>query len=217
MKTCICIITFNKPELLGTQIKHLKEYINADLKVFDNSSNFEASKVIKEISEGEGVEYIRTGFREGDSSRSHGLACNVAYDWCKDYEITVLLDHDIFPFKHYTFKTEGLQGIAQVRDKFVYLWPGMLAIRNEHFTDLSFMPCTYENINLDTGGELAHLKKHFEYVQEGYDETEGERYAVIDDAFMHFQNGSNWLNVDNYDERISKLMQELKKKCQQYS
>lgn len=212
MKTVIAIITFNKPELLGTQIKLFRRFVNADLIVFDNSSNFEASKIIKEICDSESVPFVKLIINEGDSSRSHGLALGFAYKFCRDYEIIVLCDHDIFPFKPFDFSfVTTFGGVHQVRGEFIYVWAGLLIIKNKN-QELDFMPQNINGVGLDTGGGLWDKMKDAIFLQEKVEPESGLDYSIIGDALFHFRNGSNWRGEENHEQQISLLMKKLNEK-----
>lgn len=212
MKTVIAIITFNKPELLGTQIKLFRRFVNADLIVFDNSTNYEASTIIKEICDSESVPFVKLIINEGDSSRSHGLALGFAYKFCRDYEIIVLCDHDIFPFKPFDFSfVTTFGGVHQVRGEFIYVWAGLLIIKNKN-QELDFMPQNINGVGLDTGGGLWDKMKDAIFLQEKREDINGREYSVIGDCLMHFSNASAWRQEENHAEIISLLMNRLNEK-----
>lgn len=205
----IVIITFNNAELLQTQIDLFRRFVDKEVSIVDNSSNFETAKKIKVIAEKNGCEYLKTFFNEGDSSRSHGLACGVAYNWFRSKtKLLTLADHDIFPFKPYTFNKEFISGVPQIRGHYVYVWAGLVTVPT--WIDASFMPCSVKGTNLDTGGEL--YKFETVHLKETYETTNGYTYSIIDDAFMHFSNLSNWRQEGNHGERIGNLMTVLNNK-----
>ena len=126
MNQALCIVVFNISNLLEAQLKLWQSFVGGEIKVIDNSSNMAIARENRAICKEWGIEWIKSGFYDQDFSKSHGWACNVAYNLFKDeYEVVGLIDHDIFPFTpvNLDFMQEyDLCGIPQQREEFIYLW-----------------------------------------------------------------------------------------------
>lgn len=220
MNNCLCIVVFNISNLLELQIDLWRRFVSQEIKVIDNSalSHYEVSRELKRICKIHEVEYLKTGFYDKDFSKSHGWACNVAYNLFRhEYEVIGLIDHDIFPYTpvDLSFMHEyDLCGIPQTREEFVYLWPGLCFI-NSRLGHTEFMPGKIDRLHLDTGqGTYIHIKNgaQVKYLDEEIVPFEDDSYSIIGQAFLHMRNGSNWRNDPNHGEKIGKLIQILNSK-----
>lgn len=223
------IILFNTSRFITEQIRLLQKHVTNEIKVVDNSSDYEVAQKVKEICAENKVEYLKTYCDESDFSKSHSYACTIAINMFRDTDESLLvLDHDIFPVKEFEKPGEEiiLAGIPQDRKStkeildennqrylFTYLWPGLLYINTKALTgiEIDVKPCIVMDTFLDTGGGLYKLilgnKERVKHYNERYQYFDNEdNYSLIDDAWMHFRNGSNWKKEGNHEQRIEKLM-----------
>lgn len=215
----VCITVFNISNLLELQVELWRKYLDCEIVVLDNSTDLGVSKEVRALCKHLNVDFVKTGVCEADSSRSHGWACNVAYAMYGDCDILVLVDHDIFPYKPVDmgfFDGQIMAGIQQIRKQYIYLWPGLIFIRPE-IGDIDFMPTKIHGTHIDTGaGTWQYINNGVpvKYLSEVHQEHDGGIYAVIEDCFMHFINGSNWKQEDNHNGRIDGLINILKAKLE---
>lgn len=221
--TCI-IIVFNTDRYLLEQIRLLQKHVSSDIAVIDNSNDFSISQKLKVICQENGVDYTKTAVNESDFSKSHAFACEIAIGMYRNKaDEILLLDHDIFPIKEFTKPSEEiiLAGIPQYRKTsrealeqhvFTYLWAGLLYINTKALqgVPIDVKPCIVAEVFLDTGGGLYKLIKgnpeRILYFNEQHQETEHGIYSLIDGAWMHFINGSNWKQDEGHEERVNNLM-----------
>ncbi len=217
--TTIVITVFNITNLLELQVELWRKYLDCEIKVVDNSTNLQISLEVKGICENIGVEFVKSAIYEGDSSRSHGFACNLGYTFYGNCDLIGLVDHDIFPFKpiDLSYMTEfQMAGIQQLRKTFIYLWPGLIFI-DPIIGDVDFMPDKINGTHLDTGaGTWHHISagKPVKFLDELDVEFEGGNYSIVDDTFMHFRNASNWKEEEGHGDRMGNLITVLNEKTQ---
>lgn len=223
------IIVFNTDRYLLEQIRLLQKHVTEKIAVVDNSNDFTISEKLKTICDENKVDYTKTAVNESDFSKSHAYACEIAIGMYRNKDESILLlDHDIFPIKPFDKPSEQtiLAGIPQMRTSakdikdengqryvFTYLWAGLLYINTELLkgVEINIRPCIVMDTFLDTGGGLYKLilgnTERVQYFQENYQYFGNEdNYSLIDNAWMHFRNGSNWKAETNHEERIEKLM-----------
>ena len=217
LKTYIVTVAFNKPDLISLQYDMLnKNMKNFNYFVVDNSTNKKASKKIKYFCKYNEIDYYKISHNPfiNDASKSHGYALNSSIDYFlknKTPKILVFLDHDIFPYKKYSFenklKAQDFFGLKQTRSSKWYLWPGFMALKTEKIdlNEIDFLP---DGGKLDTGGKLWPIycieknqkvtfpkQKHI-YLNTSNNPQE-DAYEVIDESWIHLINGSNWANADD--------------------
>lgn len=231
MKTGIIIICYNIPsEIFTLQIKAIQKYCKDDfvIEVFDNSNDGGMAEAVRYHSELMGVKYKKLYSSQGGPSDSHSWAANFSYDKLKeDYDYFFYLDHDCVPVADFSvqeiLKDKLYAGIAQKNP--TYLWPGCFMFSNIEINPdlIDFRP--NHELTLDTGGNLYKLLEFYGkdkavFFKEEYHQNPHYQgrlytdYAMIQDTFMHFIAGSNWVNLEGHQERINGLISVLKEKTQ---
>ena len=219
------IIVFNTDRYLLEQIRLLQKHVTSDIAVIDNSNDFSISDKLKVICVENKVDYTKTAVNEGDFSKSHAFACEIAIGMYRNKaDEILLLDHDIFPIKEFQKPSEEiiLAGIPQYRKTpqgaieqhlFTYLWAGLLYINTKALQgiEIDIKPCVVADVFLDTGGGLYKLilgnPERIVYFNEQHQNMDdGSVYSLIDNSWIHFINGSNWKQAEGHEERVNKLM-----------
>lgn len=147
-----------------------------------------------------------------------------------------IIDHDLLPFKDFSLveKISGkdFYGVDRHRDDTWYLWPGylMLDLDAVKSRDIDFMPCFVGKTFLDTGGRNWHaLYKDYQRKPEMFakdktirlDNTKELRsqndiyhrdcIQIIDGAWVHLVNGSNYAKLKGKDKFMMKVIRNLDK------
>jgi hypothetical protein len=226
----IITIAYNKADLIEIQYDLIKKNITDNYSYFvvDNSSLFSESICMQKFCERKKINYFKIPINPeiNNPSMSHGLALNWAIkNIVKRYKISnfALLDHDVFPVKKYTIldklSSQIIYGLRQYRKGVWYLWPGFAIFDLKHIDikKMDFLP----KPGLDTGGSMwlslykgidtqnmkfAKIKNKF--VGEGRNKQKNG-YQIIDEAWIHMVNGSNWAGIKNIKKKemtIKKLL-----------
>jgi len=168
----IITIAYNEENLIRKQIELVKRFIkdvDYHYVIVDNSTKKEKRKLIKNICQENGIEYVPIP-RYIDkliSTRwfwfgiSHGAALNWMFHKFLIYrkpERFALLDHDIFPIKDCNL-TEALgdrdfYGVKRDRGTGWYLWPGYSIFKFDVLSsrEVNFLPMMVKGNFLDAGG-----------------------------------------------------------------
>lgn len=225
MTVGVVIVTFNTPSLIVPQLELLEKFCKDDFSILvvDNSSDLEAAKAIEYHSRNH--HYWKINTHEKDSSRSHAMACNMAYEALRQrFDYLLFLDHDNYPIKPFSvvemLQNKPIGGLGQQKSK-TYFWPGFFMVKTSDFKELDFSVAD----GLDTGGMLwKSIEKvgaencvfFGERHEQNSELQEGKStynfYSIIVDSFLHFVNGSNWAKSDNNEERINSLLNILKQR-----
>lgn len=216
-------IAFNRPRLVGEQIRLLKKYLDEDyvLNVVDNSSDEAAAGQIAAICVETGTPYHRVTFGE------HVPALNWAWHevlWPSGAPYVGMLDHDVFP----TCQTRlipriddaGFAGVGQMHgpSERMYLWPGFAFFRRSFVGD---RPVSWDGIRNgvkaddgDTGSALWPLFSDDDWrlmFRGGHsyeairppDKWGSQSWAIerFWSDWIHFSNASDWKQIPNPRER----------------
>jgi hypothetical protein len=227
MKVAICVIVYNlNSRVFILQMEAIKMLCTDEdytIEVVNNSDNQELSDSIKHQAGVHGVSYREVVSGTKDPSHSHAFAANFAYQKIKDqYDAILFLDHDAIPIQKFSviemLGGKYIGGVLSGRE-LNYFWPGCVCIDNSRIDKdlVDFSP--NNDLRLDTGGELRHLKE--KYGDEGcryFDEVGAQNEAMMhhkhyyfymliyNKTFLHFLAGSNWPNSEQHEKRINSLI-----------
>lgn len=217
-KVGIIVVTYNCPQIFLKQVNSIEKKCkdNFEIVIIDNSTDESAIESIKYHSERRGLRYFKTRSTSRMGSDSHAFAANFSYQKLKDeYDYFFYIDHDCFAVEDFSvieiLGDKTFAGIAQVKKKALYLWPGCLMFKKTDGVDFS----TNHELGLDTGGNLYKLlneanTKYFneEHVQNpGFNKSFYNFYSSINNGmFLHFIAASNWSNTESNEERINSLI-----------
>ena len=164
----ILTVAFNNEQLIERQIELIRDNIKDDnyrYMVADNSTSRQKRKLIQEVCQRYGIDYIPVPFGIGiltncQCAISHGAALNWIY-----YHVLrkmkpkrfALIDHDIFPVKSYNLTSalgeKDFYGVRRSGNGEWYLWPGWCIFNFAKFTARpNFEPIFTQKSFLDTGG-----------------------------------------------------------------
>ena len=167
---------------------------------------------------------------------SHGAALNwIYYHYLREKRPMrfSLLDHDIFPVRDFNMTlTLGLRdfyGVSRIKDEEWYLWPGFCIFKYDAFTTgPDFLPRYTKKNFLDTGGgnyrqfycrydlkdvafpqmKTIRIKNSKELVRR-CDIYHSDYVQIIDDAWLHLINGSNYANIKGKDDVIQEMLSDM--------
>jgi hypothetical protein len=232
MKLGIVVIVYNiSSEIFLLQMAAIKKFCKDDyvVEVIDNSDNAEISEHIRYHSSILGLNYTKTFAGGKGSSDSHSWASNFAYQKVKNnFENLMFLDHDCLPLVEFsvidTLKGGHVAaGIGQEKTK-KYFWPGLFMLANAAVDKDIVDFGTNSEFGLDTGGNLYKIiEKYGEEACIFFNESYHQNpdfiskdlgfYAMLkDESFLHCIGGSNWMNKEDHQRRISSLVNIIKEK-----
>jgi hypothetical protein len=226
----LATIAFNQPRLISEQIRLLQKNLQDPyrLTVFDNSSKLMAADEIERVCAAGGAEYRRL------STRMHHDGLNQAARelLSEDDPYLGFLDHDIFPIRETTLIDKisemGFYGVGQRHPAtgHLYIWPGFAFFSSKWLNgrplDFSGLRDGNRRNDGDTGSGLWPLFEnedweklfrapHFHRPIRKPDEygLQSWGYEEIGD-WLHFTNGSRWMNVPDFKQRERLLFDLLK-------
>lgn len=205
-------VAFNEPWFVELQHQQLSRLLQDDFVycVVDNSSSRVACFRIKKYCRKNGIKYHRiesnphTGI---DPSRSHAYALNYIFQDVKENENIInfgVLDHDIFPFQNVRLiqrlTEQKAFGLRQDRKNLLYLWPGYMFFNKSIIGEeqIDCMPGEHGDTAAQLARYLPHdmefaTQKHKKFFNHG--SAQADMMEVIDDAWIHLINGSDWAGV----------------------
>jgi len=224
MKIKIFLFTFNRPDLLGVQIKLINRFIKNEhqICVIHDSRNDEFVSEFLEICENLGVNFFHKNSLPGRSpSEYHSQAIQWSYEniimtECGE-DIVVLLDHDMFLIDDFDvvkyMENYDAAGCLQKREQVEYFWPGLTILKMKTTKDIqfNFLNGYFNGQLLDTGGGTCELLSSgkikykdtgVEYPDE-YDNIDLKDPSIsggfnfelhLDGKFLHSRNASSWHN-----------------------
>lgn len=167
---------------------------------------------------------------------SHGAALNwIYYHYLREKrpERFSLLDHDIFPVRDFnmtlTLGHRDFYGVSRIKKEEWYLWPGFCIFNDDAFTTKpDFLP-RYTNKNfLDTGGgnyrqfycrydlkevvfpQVKTIRiKNTKGLVRWCDIYHSDFVQIVDDAWLHLINGSNYANIEGKDDVIQEMLSDM--------
>lgn len=231
MKVGIIVITYNlSAEIFLLQIAAIKKFCTDDyeIRVFDNSNNLGASEAIRYHATQLNIDYRKTFSSSHNGSDSHSFCANLSYQRVKnEYDYYAYFDHDLIPVKEFSvIKILGdkvIAGLGQGAKK-KYFWPGNV-MWNGNTIDRELIDFSFSHeLGLDTGGGLYKMIEKYgednciffneSYHQNpNYNRSQYAHYSMIaDETFMHFIGASNWINLEDNEERINSLLNIAKEK-----
>ena len=226
MRVALVIITYNiSAEIMLLQVSAIKKLCKDEdftIIIVDNSSDTDKAQDLCYHSRLLGITYHKTFSSSINSSDSHSFSANLSYQKLKDhFDIMAYFDHDLIPMREFSvMETLGdnvIVGLGQGAKK-KYFWPGCVMFDNTKIDHniVDFSP--NNEFGLDTGGnfyriieeygedkciffnETYHQNPHFISTQYGH-------YAMINDGmFMHFIASSNWVGLEDNENRINSLL-----------
>lgn len=225
MKVGVIIIAYNIPtDIFVLQIGALKKFCKDDyeVKLIDNSSDFNISADLEYHARELGISYKKTFASSHNGSDSHAFAANTAYNLFKDtYSYLFYIDHDNIPIAPFSVvdilgEDKVMAGIGQ-NEINTYIWPGCLLIANDRIdkTLVDFTPS--HALTLDTGAGLRNIISTYgrdkivffgeEYHQNPNFTGQYNFYTLIyKGTFMHFVNASGWNPVQGNGDRLNSLI-----------
>ncbi len=233
-KKIVCIVAFNKVDVLRLCLKGLNENIsNFDIVVFDNSNSYFRGS-IKSLALEMGVDYIELPYINiSHPNRSHSLALNWIY---RNYLLKIkpdffgFIDHDLIAFDKFNLEQEIENYICFGKPNFGSnnqwnLWAGYcffnLKLINQFNIKLNFM---YRfDLDLDTGGQNWNTLYKFLFnsqyrfcSQEMILFSSNEqsiKLQIIDHSWIHI-GGASYLK--NADEKLLLTLKFLKSQSKYY-
>ena len=170
---------------------------------------------------------------------SHGAALNwMFYHFLMPRQplFFVLLDHDIFPMEDYSFIDKlgerDLYGVERVMKDGWYLWPGWCVFRYDAISDCqpNFLPYYLKESYLDSGGgnfpwfygryDLKTIEfppvvtrriRHSKGLTVNDAIYHGDCVQLIDHAWLHFINGSNYAKIPGKEKLVEKMIDNIEK------
>lgn len=182
------------------------------------------------------IPYLMTFLFHYQIAVSHGAALNwIYYHYLREKRPMrfSLLDHDIFPVRDFNMTTtlgpRDFYGVSRIKDEEWYLWPGFSIFKYDAFTTgPDFLPRYTKKNFLDTGGgnyrqfycrydlkdvafsqmKTIRIKNSKELVRR-CDIYHSDYVQIIDDAWLHLINGSNYANIKGKDDVIEKTLADV--------
>jgi len=219
----VVTIAFNNPKVVEHQIRLIRKNL-ADTHshvVADNSTDPQASEVIRRICGREKAPYILLPRNPYTNAMSHGSAMTWMF---RNYlrkrgaRYFGFIDHDIFPLRATSIlaylQTQPCYGHVQQRGTVWYLWAGF-SFFNSHYVpqDLDFTSGSTDGEAVDTGGmnwksfyskiekERIRFPTHeYRSIRTTDGTAQSDRVEVIGD-WLHIFNASGWMLVPDPAER----------------
>ena len=170
---------------------------------------------------------------------SHGAALNWAFyhiiNKIKPSFFT-FIDHDLLPFQNYnlveTIGERNFIGVKRLRDGGWYLWPGFSIYNYEYAIQKKpdFLPIFQRVFFLDAGGgnyskifqecnmknvDFLHTKtyriKKTQELKSYNDIYHGDCIQIIDNAWLHIINGSNYAHINGKEQIIREVIENIKR------
>lgn len=182
------------------------------------------------------IPYLITVLFQYQVAISHGAALNwIYYNYLRVMQPLrfSIIDHDIFPVRKYDMTlalgNKDFYGVSRVFDGEWYLWPGFCIFSYDDFTTKpDFLPRYTKKNFLDTGGGIykhyycnyplkdvvfpvvknIRIKKSKELVR-WCDIYHNDYVQIIDDAWLHLINGSNYAKIEGKDDFIKKTLADI--------
>lgn len=167
---------------------------------------------------------------------SHGAALNwIYYHYLREKRPKrfSLLDHDIFPVRDFnmtlTLGHRDFYGVSRMKEEEWYLWPGFCIFNYDAFTTKpDFLPRYTSKNFLDTGGgnyrqfyckydlkevtfsqvKTIRIKNSKELVR-WCDIYHSDYVQIVDDAWLHLINGSNYAKIKGKDDIIKEMLSDI--------
>lgn len=224
----LAVVAFNNSEVLKYQIRSLRKFFVYPFRytVFDNSTNPERAKEIKNVCQKENVGYVRLPRQEflpkGSGSYSHGIAINYLFNkYIKGGGATYfgLLDHDIFLIKEFDIsKVLNEQFFYGAVHHNFYVWPGLWFMSMSYIIEhggVDFRPslhlrgdtgaCNYytlfKGINMGNFRSVSDIRYTLDDTD---DDIFRNGYSIMGDCWLHCWNASDYMGkgVDNKMKKI---------------
>jgi len=182
------------------------------------------------------IPYLLTLLFHYQIAVSHGAALNwLYYHYLREKRPMrfSLLDHDIFPVRDFnmtlTLGQRDFYGVSRIKEDEWYLWPGFCIFNYDAFTTKpNFLPIHTKKNFLDTGGgnyqqfysnyqlkdvAFSHVKtiriKNTKELVCQCDIYHSDYVQVVDDAWLHLINGSNYAKIKGKDDVIVKTLADI--------
>lgn len=218
-------IAFNRPDFLPLQKRALAHFITEDhrLIVINNGKGSFIGSVNAECGRA-GLECVSVYNPRHDlGGESHIRAMDFALETFirKDIDISVIIDHDIFPFEVTDLRRwlapNEVAGLAQGKGHVKYLFPGLVILDTLEMPDkeaFSLHGGMVDDVQCDVGAQScvylrnhpqvkvrwmgttgAIRKKDNNYLPDGFDGYEDDfEMEIIGERWLHHREGSNWNN-----------------------
>ena len=222
-------IAYHNPRVIELQNQYLAKYMGNDVThiVVDNSSDSVRAAEIKAVCEREGIGYVklhRNRLNIFSGSYSHAAAVNWTFRHIIEPRNPFgfgIIDHDIFPVRPVDIvsilKSQPVYGAQRKRNGFWYLSAIIGFFRTDFLKGrkFDFMPVTYDNTYLDSGGgnwsslysqldenSLRFMSVKMENFREGTSRHQDHVELFDDGKWVHTINGSYWKRIDVIKEDI---------------
>ena len=240
--------SYRRPDFIELQHKYLTKHCTDDFKliIINNGENAEMEQLISETCSKLGIETINVEKDHRFPSMSHYVAMNHALNNYikkdKDWDIAVIMDSDIFPFKSFSFK--DILGDYQIggmyqqrRDTEIEYLCAIFALFNNtlDITELDFSWSEFA----DTGGRTNDFLKKYNITPNWLDHTaaidietehifqnnNGQlpykreyRCQFIAGCLFHYYRGGNWDGMpENYHEDKTKFVNHFLEHPEEYN
>lgn len=236
-------MAFNNAKVIEYQIRTLQKYFRTPYRytVFDNSTDTQVAKTIREVCQQYGIGYVRLPKQSflsgGAGSLSHGIACNWIFkNFIQQHsaaQYVALLDHDIFciedfhidkildkqPFYGHVF-AYGRKGIK-------YLWPGFCFFRMDNIKGktLDFRPSAkldgdtgvrnYKLYEIENFDEILFAEMKHCRIDSGNDDILGMGYSKFDNEWIHCWNASNYMKSVTLADKMEVIYKILDEKLKE--
>ena len=149
MKTKAITCVFNRPDLLGYQIRSLKKYIKGELEIcvfYDTRTKQLYDEFAKVCDEHDVKMYYQVSEPGQSPSWYHAQAAKAAYEIVVETPgedcIVLFLDHDMFLIDDFNpteeMSNNDVMGCLQTRENVEYIWPGLFFCKKSSVEDIDF-------------------------------------------------------------------------------
>ena len=182
------------------------------------------------------IPYLMTLLFHYQIAVSHGAALNwIYYHYLREKRPMrfSLMDHDIFPVRDFNMTTtldhRDFYGVSRIKDEEWYLWPGFSIFNYDAFTTKpDFLPRYTSKNFLDTGGgnyrqfycrydlkevvfpQVKTIRiKNTKGLVRWCDIYHSDFVQIVDDAWLHLINGSNYAKIKGKDDNIKEMLSDI--------
>lgn len=239
---------FTRPDFIELQYEYFHKYCTDDFKliIINNGKTLEIENTIHDTCMRLNIEVINIEKNHEFPSMSHFTAMNqILTNYIKpqkDWEISVIMDSDIFPFKKFSFKNIlgnfQIGGMYQQRRnlEIEYLCAIFLLFNNQ--LDITELDFSWKD-GADTGGKTDDFLKKYNITPNWISHTAAidietdyifqtnsklfpykpeYRCQIIAGCFFHYYRGGNWDNMpENYHIHKTKFLKHFLENVDEYN
>lgn len=213
-------IAYNRPEFIALQVATLARFVPNDHQlVIINNGRGGDREAIFTTCRGLGLTCRAVHEPRYDlAGESHIRAMAYALETFirEDTDISVIIDHDIFPFAEFNvaafMQDHDMAGLAQGTGHVRYFWPGLVIIKTSQREDFTLHGGAVDDIQCDVGAQSAvYLRNHPDirprwltttgaitsrshaYLPAGFEGYEDDfEMEIIEGVWLHHREGSKW-------------------------